>query len=389
MLDVSKEGGIYVHIPFCAKKCKYCAFLSFSPRSKEEIDRYVDSLISEIKLRRESCDCDFFDTVYFGGGTPSLLSAAQLERILYALKSNYDIHEDAEITIEANPGSLTHEKLVAYRQLGFNRLSLGVQSMNDDRLKFMGRIHDRASVEREFRLARAAGFENINLDIIFSISGESTEDALLDIREIAGLSPEHISFYSLQLEEGTAFFEMWDNGEFEEVSDDEDRETYHRGSELLKELGYERYEISNFAKPGYESRHNSKYWNMADYLAFGLGASGMLSDNGVHTRYSNLTALSEYEFAVSKGEVPNSDIHTNSLHDDVSEAVFTGLRRREGIRFSDFFDGTRESFESYYEDEWHEVEEFVREGLLEVNELGMRLTESGIDISNSIMAVFV
>ena len=381
--------GLYIHIPFCKSKCKYCGFLS-SPAGEEEMLKYVEYLRKECELRAKECEGLIFDTVYFGGGTPTVLSNRQLSTILDDYRKRYQITSTAEITLEANPGTLGNSdkevlaRLTELRKAGFNRLSMGAQSMNDARLSFIGRIHDSKTVKRDFELAREAGFDNINLDIIFSIPGETTEDALRDIREIAELSPEHISFYSLQLEEGTPFFEMWENKEFEEVSDEADRETYHRGSALLKELGYEHYEISNFARKGRRSKHNSKYWAMAWYSGQGLGASGYMHG----ARYANESGMAEWCEAIDSGRLPIAEEHRNSRHDLISEAIFTGLRRVEGISFAEL-EMTRKEVEDYYSDVWSEATGFVKSGHLIIDDAGMRLTEQGIDISNRIMALFV
>ncbi len=387
---ITKKPGIYIHIPFCIRKCNYCAFLSL-PAGEEARECYVRALLKEIKLRAEVCSGMVFDTVYFGGGTPTLLTNEQLGRVLAALRANYQIDDNAEITLEANPGTLGDGgRLAELREFGFNRLSMGVQSMDDDRLRMLGRIHDSGAVMRDFVAARNAGFGNINLDIIFSVPWESVEDALGDIRAVATMKPEHISFYSLQLEEGTPFFEMWERKEFEEVSDEDDRFTYHRGAAMLQNFGYEHYEISNFAKPGFESRHNSKYWNSADYLGLGLGASGYLTGaDDVRVRYSNSADLQEYCDLAESGELPLGESHRNTPHDDISEAVFTGLRRKEGIRYADFFDGTEAAFREYYREELAEAQEFVDGGFLIIDDEGLRLTEAGVDISNRIMALFV
>ena len=385
----ANNPGIYIHIPFCISKCKYCAFLS-APTREEERAKYVEYLTKEIAMRARQCEGKVFDTVYFGGGTPSVLTDKQLATIMDALRANYVIADDAEITLEANPGTLGDSdeevlgRLKNLRDIGFNRLSMGVQSMDDDRLKFIGRIHDAETVRRDLKLARKAGFDNINLDIIFSIPGETTEDALNDIRQIAELGPEHISFYSLQLEEGTELFRMWENREFEEVSDEEDRETYHRGAKLLEELGYERYEISNFAKLGRRSRHNSKYWAMVEYSGQGLGASGYIGG----ARYVNESGMAEYCEAIDSGVLPTAEEHLNSRHDDLSEKIFTGLRRREGVSY-DELGMSREDLEEYYKDVWSEAESFARSGHLIISDEGLRLSEMGIDISNRIMALFV
>ena len=458
-----RTTGIYIHIPFCVKKCNYCAFLS-APADEETREKYVQALIKEIECvgKGESCDCgeckvNFtsrrpISTVYFGGGTPSVLSPEQIGRIISALRENFEIAADAEITLEANPGTLggrssatdlsEEEKfadvkltLHSFRAVGINRLSMGVQSLNDDVLKFIGRIHTAEDVRRDFKAARASGFDNINLDLILSLpvsesngaqgaphnSKSSQEQSLEDLREILAMHPEHISCYSLQIEEGTPFSKLYDQGLLEEISDEEDRDTYHKVCKALRDAGYEHYEISNFAYAGasgsaglsrspYRSRHNSSYWNMSDYIGLGLGASGFVG--GV--RYQNTSDLQKYiECLANSGagidfSSIRADVHINTEHDNISEAVFTGLRRREGIRYADAVqylaskanashasDSTDEaqlakaSFWQYYADAREEAESFVRSGHLIIDDEGMCLTEAGIDISNAIMALFV
>ncbi|WP_456078901.1 radical SAM family heme chaperone HemW [Mogibacterium sp.] len=385
-MTTNKNPGIYVHIPFCVRKCNYCAFLSGA--SDEALrERYVKALCEEIRIRARfmSDHADgVFDTIFFGGGTPSLLTSAQVARIISELKVNFNIDDEAEITLESNPATLSMENLRGYRQSGVNRLSMGVQSMNDDILRRLGRIHTAGDVIRDVQNAREAGFDNINLDLMFAVPGSSLETTIMDIDAVTSLEPEHISFYSLQLEEGTAFFKEFEQGELTEVPDEIDRATYHAGVKLLKENGYEHYEISNFAKRGYESRHNLKYWEMAPYLGFGIGASSFIDNS----RVMNVCSLDEYFNLTVKGLAPSAEVHENSEHDNVAEAVFTGLRKVEGIRYEDVL-GSYEEFWKYYSDVFKEACEYEREGKLVIGEDGMRLTDEGIDISNSIMALFV
>ncbi len=397
------KTGIYIHIPFCVKKCNYCAFLSFEAESSPRSE-YTEALCEEIRLRAVETKGRTIDTVYIGGGTPSVLDVSQMRDIIHTVRECYDIKKDTEITIEANPATLgrkdgvTLAKLQAYKYMGINRLSMGVQSMSNDRLHFLGRIHTAENVARDVKLAREKGFANINLDLIFSVPGESIEDALKDLDEIIALNPEHISCYSLQIEEDTPFADMIESGAMTEVPDEEDRETYHAICKRLKDAGYEHYEISNFAKPGYRSRHNSLYWDMSDYIAFGLGASGFVNNN----RYKNVSDIEEYMKTVGSGELPVDEIHENTPFDNISEAVFTGLRRQEGISYEDAIAaygrvcpkdepvaGAKERFWEIFKEAKDEADEFARNGLLIIDEEGLRLTEQGIDISNAIMALFV
>lgn len=380
-MTTPNKAGIYIHIPFCVKKCSYCAFLS-GPAGPEVRQKYVNHLIEEIRLR--SREVPEADTIYFGGGTPSLLTPEQIGEILEEVRKAFRITEDAEVTLEANPGTLTAESLEGYRKTGINRLSMGVQSMDDRRLRYLGRIHTAEEVRRDVKMAREAGFCNINLDLIFAIPGTDVSDAMEDLESIAALEPEHISFYSLQLEEGTSFFRDFEAGKLREVPDETDREMYHRGIQALREKGYRHYEISNFAWPGYESRHNSKYWNMAEYVGLGLGASSYTG----HRRTVNETDLKAYSEMLDRGELAFMEVHENSEADDISEAVFTGLRREEGIRYRDIL-GSEAAFWEYFREALPEARAYEAGGFLELDDEGLRLTERGIDISNGIMALFV
>ncbi len=381
------KAGIYIHIPFCVKKCDYCAFLSFAP-DDEMHRRYSDALVKETELRRG--EAGEADTVYFGGGTPSLLEPSETERILDAVVKNNSVSAGAEITIEANPATLSSEKLRAYRSMGINRLSIGVQSMDDGRLKALGRIHDAEAVTRDIEAARGAGFDNISADIIFSIPGSEAEDALSDLRRVIDLGPDHISFYGLQLEEGTPFFERFECGALKEVDDETDRESYRLGCELLERFGYEHYEISNFALPGKRSRHNSKYWDMSEYLGLGLGASSFIKGSSPYgVRIVNEGDPEKYIEMTGRGEKHFAEMHENTERDYVSEAMFTGLRRKEGVDLRDIFEEGRAGFEAYFSDVLPEIESFCETGHLHLSDDRICLTAKGIDISNRIMALFV
>lgn len=406
---MTKKTGLYIHIPFCVRKCNYCAFLSFDAETSPRKE-YTDALVNEITYRGEQLGQPEIDSVYVGGGTPSVLDISQMRDIMHAVGKSFRVKEGAEITIEANPATLGRKdgvmlaKLQAYRFMGFNRLSMGVQAMDNDRLHYMGRIHTAENVVRDMELIRRKGFDNVNLDLMFSIPGETTEDALSDLERILGLDPEHISCYSLQIEEGTPFGDMAEAGELTEVPDEEDRRTYHEICRVLREAGYEHYEISNFAKPGFRSRHNSLYWDMSDYIGVGLGASGFMNGR----RYKNISDIEAYIEAFAKLpeegsriEIPLEEDHLNSSFDNISEAVFTGLRRAEGISYEEAIDAYMKCAEGpMHEDPqvafWRifaeakeEAEDYVRRGLLIIDDKGLKLTEQGIDISNQIMSLFV
>lgn len=409
------KRGIYIHMPFCVRKCNYCAFLSF-PADGSPRKEYMDALEKEIRLRaaaEKAAGTDRpVDTVYIGGGTPSVMDISCMSEMVKSLRRGFDIRDGAEFTLEANPATLGRKdgvmlaKMQAYKFMGINRLSMGVQSMDNDRLHYLGRIHTAENVTRDMEIIRRKGFDNVNLDLIFSVPGSTKADTLSDLRKILELGPEHISCYSLQIEEGTPFGRMAEAGELTEVPDEEDRETYHEICRLLEEAGYEHYEISNFARRDpddpegpspYRSRHNSLYWNMDEYIGLGLGASGFL--NGV--RYKNTDDLDEYFRALDEGRLPVAEEHKNTPFDNISEAVFTGLRRAEGISCEDALDAYRRAggrvssgdpkaaFWEIFSEARAEAEEYASRGLLIIDEKGMRLTEQGIDISNSIMSLFV
>lgn len=358
-------------MPFCLAKCKYCGFYSQGGASEAEQAAYVESLLSDIEEYGRVYGEEYIvDTVFIGGGTPSILPSPYIGEILDCIRDCFTVEEDAEISMESNPKTLTYENLLAYRRAGVNRLSIGVQSLQDDCLKALGRVHTVADFKRNFIMAREAGFDNINMDLMFAIPGHTMEvwEATLD--EAIALGPEHISFYSLQIEEGTPFYDRYRRGEFDQVPDDIDREMYHRAIARLKDAGYHHYEISNACKPGMECRHNLKYWSMEDYLGIGPSASS-------------------YMKGVRFSEAPFMEFHENSIEDDMSEFVFTGLRKACGIVFDDFEARYDRRFWDVFADRREELEPYFMEGQLVETEEGLALSEEGFDISNAIMAVFV
>ena len=380
--------GIYVHIPFCLRKCPYCGFYSRPEKCPGEIDAYAERLIGEIKAAASVYGPRRADSIFIGGGTPSLLGPETVGRILEALREGFDITLDAEISMEANPGTLgcpgekdgraDTARLRGYLDAGITRLSMGVQSFDDSVLRTLGRIHDAEEAERSFLAAREAGFDNINLDLMFGIPGQTVKQWEKTLERTIRLDPEHISFYSLQLEEGTPFFEAFEAGRLTELPDEEDRAMYHRAIRLLKDAGYRHYEISNAAKPGFECRHNLKYWTLTDYLGIGDSAASYM--DGIR-------------FTVMDGE--KRDVHVNTEFDDMSEYTFTGLRLTRGILYSDFRRRFGIGFREAFADRWGELEEFFRSGALieyvtnEGEPANLVITEKGIDISNRIMEVFV
>lgn len=405
LVMMNKKSGIYIHIPFCLKKCSYCGFLSKEIRKDDdrgEIDFYIDNLLREIKIRKNDTNGSIFDTIYFGGGTPSLLKTKQIEKVLDILYSNYKFDEDIEITLEANPETLNKSKLKEIKSTGINRLSMGIQSFDNKVLKRIGRIHTAEKAISEYNNARKAGFENISFDLMFSLPNTRVNDARVDLIKAINLDPEHISFYSLQLEEGTKFFEEFEKGELSEIPDEIDRKIYHSGIDILKSHGYEQYEISNFSKVNsdrkinYRSRHNSKYWDMSPFIGFGLGASSYFyskeeknEEFSGNLRVENYSDMKNYSEAIKGGIRPFLVKNVNTYKDDLSEAIFTGLRRIDGIRYDEIGLLSREEFEDIFKESKDELSEFISLGYIKMNDEGLKLTEGGIDISNKIMSIFV
>ena len=351
----------------------------------------MSALFSEIERQGREYRDYVVDTVFFGGGTPTVIPAQQLAAVLESIKKNFKVDDNAEITIESNPGTMNTEMLEIYKRAGVNRLSIGVQSLDNRVLSALGRIHTAEVFRETYKAARNAGFHNINLDFMFSVpflSEKLWEETLL---EALHLRPEHISFYSLQLEEGTEFYRMYREGTLEIADDETDRRMYHRAVDLLTKAGYLHYEISNAALPGFESRHNMKYWSFDDYLGLGLGASSFVCGR----RFTNPSHLDEYAvlYGTSKKEssrrrLPFETAIPNTEADSVFEYIFTGLRRINGIELTDFRRRFGKDFADYYPHKVVYIKEMTEQGFLFFRNGRFGLTPAGIDISNGILSEF-
>lgn len=365
MIKKEDSIGAYIHVPFCKKKCGYCDFLSFAAK-ESEINDYFKYLKKEIELyeRRE------YDTIYFGGGTPSLASVEDIKLILDALERD----KNAEITIEVNPGTVNFEKLKRYREIGVNRVSIGSQSFNNERLRVLGRIHDSNQIEECFRSAREAGFENISLDLMFALPGQSKEELISDIKKITEFEPEHISVYSLIWEEGTDFERMLAEGKIFSKSEEEEAEMYELVIDSLKKSGYIHYEVSNFAKKGFEAKHNLKYWENREYLGIGLGASGYIGD----VRYKNCTEFTEYYRAIESGEKPVIEFEKVDEKSKIMYKCILGLRLlTAGVEIEKEIYGKT-------------LEKLVERGLIVKKENGKYILSSrGLFIANSVFEEFL
>lgn len=380
-----KELELYLHIPFCVKKCNYCDFLS-APAGEETRAAYVDALLEEIRGFDEPEDYEVV-TVFFGGGTPSILPGQAIFRIMEVLREKFSFRKGAEITLEANPGTVDKEKLSFYKKAGINRLSFGLQSADAEELKKLGRIHTWEKFLESFQLAREAGFSNINVDLMSALPGQTKESWEKTLRQVLVLQPEHISAYSLIIEEGTPFYQLYekdverrDAGEEPELipSEEEERAMYEATGRILKEQGYLHYEISNYAKPGRECCHNLGYWQRRDYLGFGLGASTLLNP----VRYKNTEDLEAY----LGGDFSKKEFFVLTKDNQIEETMFLGLRVLEGVSKEQF----REQFSCELRVVYRkELEKLEKEGLLEEEGDFVRLTSRGIDLSNPVLAEFL
>lgn len=448
------ELGIYIHIPFCVHKCIYCDFLS-SPADVHTRKQYVRALINEIYLTREgkcankliknvlqgdntsyedmeeqavnglTSDYALYDTVcmadyektimqedisgcvddiksenghivtsiFIGGGTPSAIDAEDISDILDAVRKNYNVSDKAEITIECNPGTMDKKKAAIYRKAGINRISFGLQSTDNNELRMLGRIHTYEQFMESYKIAREAGFDNINIDLMSALPGQTMESFKAVLEKALSLGAEHISVYSLIVEEGTRLSDNIDS--FPQIpSDDEDRQMYYMTKEMLSSYGYEQYEISNYAQKGYECKHNLKYWERCDYLGFGIGAASLYGGR----RYINISdigrymdVLAEITNALDKSYVNEllqirTDMEELSKEDEMSEYMFLGLRKTKGIDITDF----KEEFGIDIKDIFGEaIEDNIARGLLIHDGNCLYLSKRGIDISNTVMSDFI
>ena len=396
---MGKELSLYVHIPFCERKCLYCDFLSFNVK-RSVMDEYFHALEKEIFLYGEKYGGYTVRSVFFGGGTPSFPDAELICHTLESIRESFRVPRDAEISIEVNPASAMRDKLESFRNAGFNRLSIGAQSMNDEELKKLGRLHDSVTFLETYENARAAGFENINVDIMSALPGQSLDSYLETLEKVVRLRPSHISAYSLIVEEGTPFYDM----ELDLPDEDEDRAMYHETGRILSENGYHRYEISNYALgegDSFECYHNKVYWQRGNYLGLGLGASSMAEN----VRWKNTDDLAEYISGLMEESVPaasepentpfilpgiSRDIENLDKKSAMEEFMFLGLRLVKGISVSEFERQFGSDIRSVYGDV---IEKYTSSGHLETVWEGdseyLRLTDEGLDVSNTVMAEFL
>ena len=392
-----EELSLYIHIPFCVRKCGYCDFLS-APADEKARDRYVQALLMEIERYQGTETADRkIKTLYIGGGTPSILSLDQLDCIMQKIKYTFNFCDDIEASMEMNPGTASKEKCRALYQMGINRLSIGLQSTNDMELKTLGRIHSYEDFINTYTWCREAGFQNINVDLMAALPYQTVESYTTGLRKIIRLAPEHISAYSLILEEGTPFYQKYNSGCYPLPDEEQERLMYRETEQILAQAGYERYEISNYAKKGYACRHNLVYWQGGDYLGLGLGSSSYM--DGV--RFHNTTDLNTY---VNQGAYVE-DREELSVQAKMEEFMFLGLRVMAGVSGTEFEKRFGKTMEDVYGDVLRKHEE---EGLLQIERKEDRkeaaaaepakgktniekvmLTTNGVDVSNYVFADFL
>ena len=383
MIRNKKELELYIHIPFCVKKCAYCDFLS-SSQDEETIEQYVVSLLDEIRAHGSKSSYEV-TSIFIGGGTPSVLAEPQIKQVMETLYDVFRIKQDAEITIEANPGTVTREKLLTYRSCGINRISFGLQSANNEELKLLGRIHTYEDFLESFHLARECGFDNVNVDLISAIPKQTVASWEETLRSVIKLNPEHISAYSLIVEEGTPFAKVYGEGcpgEQDLPSEEDERTIYYRTEELLKVEGYHRYEISNYAKAGKECRHNLGYWERKEYLGIGLGSASLINN----VRYSNISDLTYYIENAKHIDKIQEVVQVLSAKEQMEEFMFLGLRKMGGVSEREFEKRFGVDIDEVY---GKQLKKLIIEDLIERKDGWIRLIGRGVDISNYVFSEFI
>ena len=378
-----KELGIYIHIPFCKQKCFYCDFISF-PTQQEQIKTYIECVKREIQQRAKQRKEKEYQvtTIYIGGGTPSYIDATYIEELLQEIRKHYRLGKQVEMTVEVNPGTVTEEKLQKYKEAGVNRISIGLQSTCNERLKQIGRIHTYEDFLATYQLVRKIGIQNCNVDLILGLPMQTIKEIEESIQKIIDLNPEHISTYSLIFEENTILEKKIQTGEYKLPEEEQEREMYWLIKKRLEEVGYLHYEISNFAKKGYESKHNSNCWEQKEYLGFGLAAHSYYCN----MRFSNTEVLEEYIKNIENMEAIREIHEIQSKEEKQKEYMLLGLRKIEGVSISKF----KQIFIQNPIYLYHtEIEKLVKEELIEVDLDNIRLTKKGIDLANLVWEEFI
>lgn len=374
--------GLYIHIPFCANKCFYCDFNSYKLQNKDEKKEYIKNLKKEIDFYKEEFKDKTFDTVFFGGGTPSILEDFEIKEIFEKIKESFNIKNDAEITMECNPGTLNKEKLKVMKNLGINRLSIGLQTTQNENLKYIGRIHTYEMFEKNYKDALEVGFCNINIDLMYSLPNQTFDEYKESLDKIIKLNPTHISCYSLILEENTKLYKMYEDGEFSLNDDELDIKIYEYTINKLKENNYNHYEISNYSKKGYECKHNIIYWKCENYLGLGAGASGYIKNK----RYKNIESVDEYNNFIKNNKKPIFESEILTKKDEIEESIIMNLRMNEGIDILEFNKKHNIDFKEKYK---NILEKLKNEKLIIEKNNKVFFSKKGREISNSVLVEFL
>lgn len=369
--------GIYIHIPFCKKKCKYCDFISFFG-NEEIIKKYFEKLNKEIKNSKYKNRN--VTTIYIGGGTPSFVNSKYIVRLLQTIFEEFNVFKDSEITLEINPGTITKEKLEDYKNSGVNRISIGLQSTQDRLLDLIGRIHTYREFLNTYDLVKEVGFKNINIDLMLALPTQTENELVDSLNKVIELSPNHISLYSLILEEGTELHKLVENGKLELPNEKIERKMYWKTKSILEKNGYNHYEISNFAKSGFESKHNNDCWNQEEYIGFGLAAHSYIGNK----RFSNVDNFEEY---INNDFEKSIQIHEEQNKEEkAKEFMILGLRKIKGISISEFERKFRINPLFYFR---FEIQKLTENGLIEVDLDNIKLTKKGLDFANIVFEEFI
>lgn len=369
-----KEIALYIHIPFCKQKCFYCDFPSYACR-ENLMESYVEALCLEIKNKCKNYE---IKTLFIGGGTPSYLDISSLNKLMNTIKE-LNFSNNAEKTMECNPGTVSKEKFEVIKLGGINRLSFGLQTTNNDLLKSIGRIHTFESFKENYFLARSLGFKNINVDMMFGLPKQSVEEFKRGLKEVIELNPEHISNYSLIIEEGTAFYNLYEKDMLDLPSEEEERDMYREGKKILEEYGYKQYEISNFSKEEKECEHNKVYWMCEEYLGVGVSSSSFIDEK----RIRNIDSLKKYIENIKSGHSVIEEEYENTREDDIEEFMFMGLRMNRGISEEKFKEKFGVTIDSIYK---NVINKNINLGLLKRDCGKIYLSDLGIELSNSVMS---
>lgn len=376
------ELGLYLHLPFCISKCPYCDFNSYQLKEDNQISSYISALYQEITTYSKKLKKSNIKTIYLGGGTPTILLGVQIYDILEFCKSKFTIDKDAEITIEANPGTLDGEKIKLLIESGINRLSLGAQSFNNLFLKKLGRIHNTQDIIDSYYLARKEGFNNINIDIMFALPDQTTEDLQITLKKAISLKPDHLSLYNLTIKPGTEYFKKYKKGKLKLPTEDEEFDMYNWAIKFLEESGFEHYEISNFARPYKRSMHNLIYWQNKPYLGIGAGAYSFIKGY----RYMNYESPARYVKEMMSGKLPVDNGEKLSLRKRMIETIILGLRTKDGVGYKKFKTRFGVNLNDIF---FKQVNKLVNLALLEKGDCKIKLTKKGIFLANAVFREFV